>query len=245
MEEDISMQTIIKKAVLMNLPPPPFCGTQMDISIEMPGDEFGIYRLVPDSGQTGDIDWGDGCIEHMAKTGGCVHRYLSSGDYTVSISDHFTAIGFSSRTASDFKNVYAPKIRSVFSNAAHLVKLEQGAFSNAVNLASVDIADIACTEIPVQCFRDCKSLLSLDGLPLRATSIAMRSFDSCIMLKGDVNLPGIENIIGTSGNNPPFLGCNSITIHFAAANELKIRQSPVFENAPTLGAEDATVVFDL
>ena len=240
---------ITKTVTLIAAPEPPFVGTTLKISVPADSLTWGIFSITKAAdAESVTIDWGDGetTIVTGSTTRQIPHTYASGGNYTVRVSDDASIYSFSTNTANDYQSVYAPMIREASSNATRLTTIGAGAFMNAANLVKADFSAASSLETCLPwSFNNCVNLTDL-RLPDGIKKLYSQSFGNCDGLSGRLDFPAVNQLIGSGENSPPFLGSDNITeIHLAAAYEAAIRSSASFKVSATLGAPNATVVFDL
>lgn len=255
---------IICKTTLL----PPERGTSIVINVTADSPSFGIYSAtLADGHDAVVVNWGDGTCESHAGIAELSHTYATPGRYTVTLSDDIAALGVAyTAVKPPFTTVYPRLIHDFSSNAANLAELTMGCCKGATNLAHFDLVDSAITTLGQACFVQCKSLTEIDSLPHDLAEIGVGTFSMCsgvtrfpalpatlttlwatsfgsmTSLSGRIDMPYIEQIIGT-----PFYGCQGgITeFHFAAAHEESICNSSGYLADPTLGTGTSVCRFDL
>lgn len=258
---------IICKTTL--IPAPTFTGTRLAVRAEDGARTFAVNAATKAPGSEAiRVDWGDGTFDAVA--GDIVrltHDYAASGDYEVSISDDIASLAV---VGSEDAAGCAAMIVRAQSNARALETLEAYCLKGCKNLAEIDFARSAvrtigqaafnaCSglvsagewpgglvELGNTCFYNCTALASLRALPSGVTTLKNAVFGLCASIGGRVDLPGVANLAFSSAGVAPFKGCTGIEeIHFAKAHEESIKASRGYAVAPTLGAANATVAFDL
>ena len=227
------------KVKIIDDPNPPFAGTTMKVTATDELKTFGISYLELCAGSAAiTIDWGDGSVERVTAEGEVLHEYAASGEYTVTLSDDVSALYFSGME----KPAYNVMLTEIVTKSLRMT-LDQYCFNRCENLVKADIAALAITTIPVSCFKFCYALKEL-VLPDGITALDKACFAQCTALE-TISLPLVDTIKGSSSTSP-FYKCSGLkTIHFAASNEAAIKASSAYKYSPTLGAENAEVVFDL
>lgn len=206
------MVIITKKAVLV--PHPMYRqGTRLTVVIPDPETKFGTWMASLAPGHAvGLVDWGDGTIEPLY--GSNTHVYAHPGTYHVVISDDFAVLGFSTN--------YAKFLTSSVSNAQNLVELSSGAFSDAEQLAELDLR------------------------LTRINKIGPFAFRNCTALSGELYFPELQTLSGAAKAMAPFKNCTGITkLHFAAKHKDSITACAIYKADPTLGTVTGECVFDL
>lgn len=263
------MQIIIRKAIIVHSPAPPFVGTRLTVKATPDCREFVIMSgNVARESESIRVEWGDGRVDTVTDViSALAHVYEADGEYVISISDDVNLLGVINGSAGTGN---AKMLTHVFSNAQKLTNFRPSCFAGATNLEDFDLVDTlvstfgsklfyGCTSLRstgdkwpkrlttlgVQTFAECTGL-EVITLPVTCRSLSTSDFSNCTGLKGRIDLPGIAMINSTTAANAPFCGCTGITeVHFSAANEAQIRASGGFIAAPNLGAENATIFFDL
>ena len=260
---------IIKRVTLIAAPEPVFVGTRLTVRATPACREFLIKAGNLATGSEAIcVEWGDGMSDTL--TGGIAaltHGYETDGEYVISISDDANLLGV---TDASVAAESAQMLVRVFSNAQKLTNFRVSCFGGATNLLDFDLVDTPLTTFGTKVFYGCTSLRSTGDkwpkglrsagvqtfaectgleeikIPETCRSLTTNEFLNCTGLKGRIDLPTIVAVGSTMASNAPFTGCTGITeIHFSAAYEESIRASGGFKAAPNLGAENATVFFDL
>ena len=266
------MQIIIRKAIIVHSPAPPFVGTRLGLVVTEDRMGYGINLAYLAGGcASATVEWGDGTSDTVTGTvHKLAHTYASPGAYEVRLSDAFERFSLAGGTTGPFFDEYPKNLVSVTSNARNLTALLGNAFAYAPNLKTVNLTECAVEKVLSKVFGDCTGLETTDGLPAGLTEIRDNFYENCTGLREVVNLPrgatwlapcmfygcmGLSGRIdlpyivntGEATTKQPFANCTGgITeIHFAAANEEAVRKSPCFIADPTLGTGTATCVFDL
>ena len=211
------MKASIKVKVIDDpTPPPPFVGTQLDISITPEAAAYGFFGgTLADGSSEVTVDWGDGTVESFAEFSRVEHAYAAPGDYRVRISDDLAAFGQSSTRDTAFR-AYAERTRRVSSNAVRLNGLDAGAFRSAVNLTAADFSQSSLASIGTSAFSTCPALGPVLSFP-NVSALGTSTFNAC---------PGV------------------LEIHFSKAHEAEIRATEAFKAVPPLGAPNAVILFD-
>ena len=204
---------IIRKSRLLPATPT-FVGTSLDIRV----GEGLVFKIC--SGKIAEdcdritVDWGDGSVpeEFAASLNGAAHAYPSPGEYRLGISDDVKSLAVGTvGESSEYTAVYAPMVTGFFSNASRLDSAPAFGFHNCVNLRRFDVSRA------------------------NLKTIAGAAFKNCSALDGEILLPDVESVVGSSALIP-FGGCPRIAaLHFAAKNEAAIVAGTSFKSDPTLG----------
>lgn len=233
---------IIHKVKLIN---PEFLGTKIWIDVPADSPTWAIGRVALSSLCTvGTVDWGDGTVDTFTDTTAAPeHTYEKEGRYVVTLGDNYKWMRLGESGDETFTAEHMPKVRRYFSNARRLNILSSGIFRGCVNLTEVEISTLKIENFLPYVFQDCSSLESLGDLPGTLKRLYFYSFKGCSKLKGRLDFP---NVVYLSGAKEIFPGCPLLEeIHFAASAEQAIKLSEIYKSFPNLGAENATVYFDL
>ena len=238
--------TMKVRVVASPLPPPPtFTGTRLTVVAREGEMTFRIVNAKKAaSRETVRVDWNDGIVDEIAgDISNLEHTYEEEGVYEIEIGDDIESLLLYKLSS---VGGYKPRLAHLFSNATLLTQSPTSCFREAVNLVDFDLRDCGLTALGVMAFAQCPSLRSVAGLPRGLTSLGNVTFKDCTGLSGRIDLPQIETLDYVAAGGATFSGCTGIEeIHFAKAHEESIKASRGYAAAPTLGAANATVSFDL
>jgi len=212
------MNIITVKALLIDAPAPTFVGTRMGVAVA-DGQTFEIAKFqLDDTAVPLTVNWGDGSVETIARSGSLSHAYEVGGNLLVEISDNMKSFGFTCTSSSPF----APLMTSLHCNSPKLTALEVRAFGDCVNLRTVDVEQSGLTALRPSVFANCKEL------------------------RGELRFPKVIHVYGAN-TNLPFYGCTGgiTAFHFSASAEETIRTGTAYQSDPTLGTGTAVCLFDL
>ena len=206
------MHIITKKVTLL---PASFVGTK--IRVKPAGSLiWGIHAAELAEGSASVlIDWGDGTRQSCSEVNDLTHTYPAEGVYEVRISDDISTLCCSDYQG-DFREVYAPQIVGLESNATKLKTLGVSAFDNASSLTEFVIP---AERIESRVFADCSNL-----------QVA--------------RLLNVKEIGGSILPSRPFYGCAALReIHFSEVNRTDIEATPYYATDPTFGSKTDVQLF--
>lgn len=224
-----------------NPPPPPIIySVTEDVIVQYDASDFGFFLIFASTGQTGNVDWGDGSPLEPFTNGGTLgvlvtHNYATAGNYTpIVYPDNNTLKRYGNDGVPITGDVW---ITTSFTHSSTLTSLDE------INLAAIGVGTISFVLPPAYSnITQVSYIGSPDGGEITYDFATLNAAIVDVELTAFVNLSTVVNLPSTVtkkfgfSNNPNLSDINSSGVMPIAET-----QAIILNNNPTVGTIDLSI----